>query len=298
MCGRAGRTARAGCASGARAAGRAGRDVIEVQAGREDAADGFFEQVAALHQVLAALGGDSARLARRPDGDRGHSRDGPAQSAVRPLAKHYGADVAVCPAHRPQRKGVVEAAIRFIGGRFWRTLRATSIGEAQQALEHFAAGTSDERRRHGSTVGELGSAEPLRALPASAFPAEIAVERVASRSALGAFEGNRYSVPPGHSGRRVVVRARVSELLLTVFSPAGTLVATYRRAPAGARADDPDRRARPAARAGRPGRVHDPDRVSAQGQPARGRDRVGRARPPALPRRRARTGDLATNTAP
>ena len=37
-------------------------------------------------------------------------------------------------------------------------------------------------------------AEPLRALPAAAYPALIAVERKASRSALVAFEGNRYSV--------------------------------------------------------------------------------------------------------
>ena len=84
-----------------------------------------------------------------------------------PSSDHNGADVAICPPHRPQCKGVAEAAIRFIGGRF----------------------------------GELGAAEPLRALPALAFPAEIVVERQVSRSALVALEGNRYSVPPSHAGR-------------------------------------------------------------------------------------------------
>ena len=129
----------------------------------------FGHLAGALHEVLDALGGtprvwrvDRMATAVIPGTDRLN-----AQFAQ--LAKHYGADVAICPAHRPQRKGVVEAAIGFIGRRFWRTVRATSAGGAQQALEHVAAGPSDNRRRRGSTVGELGSAEPLRGLPALAF---------------------------------------------------------------------------------------------------------------------------------
>lgn len=188
----------------------------------------------ALHAVLVGLGG-TPRVWRV---DRMATAVIPGTDRLNPqfaqLAKHYGADVAVCPAHRPQRKGVVEAAIRFIGGRFWRTARAESMGEAQQALDAWTVRVSDTRRRRGSTVGELGAAEPLRALPTLAFPAEIVVERVASRSALVAFEANRYSVPPEHAGRRVVVRARVGDPQLSVFSPAGTLIATHRRAPAGA----------------------------------------------------------------
>ena len=73
------------------------------------------------------------------------------------MAKHYGVDVAVCPAHRPQRKGVVEAAIKFIGGRWWRTAKAGSMFEAQQSLDTFTVNVSDRRGRRGSTVGGLGS---------------------------------------------------------------------------------------------------------------------------------------------
>jgi transposase len=188
----------------------------------------------ALHQVLEALGG-TPRVWRV---DRMATAVIPGTDRLNPqfaqMAKHYGADVAICPAHRPQRKGVVEAAIRFIGGRWWRTAKATTMLEAQQSLDAFAVGVSDARRRRGSTVGELGAAEPLRALPALAFPAEITVERVCSRSALVAFEGNRYSVPPGHAGRRVVVRARVGEPHLRVLTTTGSLLATHRRASAGA----------------------------------------------------------------
>lgn len=105
--------------------------------------------------------------------------------------------------------------------------------EAQQSLDAFASGVSDARRRQGSTVGELGQAEPLRALPALGFPAQIVVERVASRSALVAFEANFYSVPPGYAGQQLEVRARVAEPHLQILTTAGLKVATHRRAPAG-----------------------------------------------------------------
>jgi hypothetical protein len=193
----------------------------------------FGHLAGALHQVLEALGG-TPRVWRT---DRMATAVIPGTDRLNPqfaqMAKHYGADVAVCPAHRPQRKGVVEAAIKFIGGRWWRTAKADSMADAQRSLDAFAAATSDARRRRTSTVGQLGSAEPLRTLPALAFPAQITVERVCSRSALVAFEGNRYSVPPGHAGRRVVVSSRVGEPHLRVSATTGTLLATHRRASAG-----------------------------------------------------------------
>ncbi|MGH3599982.1 MAG: Mu transposase domain-containing protein [Pseudonocardiaceae bacterium] len=150
------------------------------------------------------------------------------------LAKHYGVDVAICPAHRPQRKGVVEAAIKFIGGRWWRTARAASMLEAQQSLDTFTIRVSDRRGRRGSTIGELGATEPLRGLPALAFAAEIMVERGASRSALVLFETNKYSVAPGYAGQTLTVRARVGEPHLQILTNSGIKVANHRRAPTGA----------------------------------------------------------------
>jgi transposase len=194
----------------------------------------FGHLAGALHEVLVALGG-TARVWRV---DRMATAVIPGTDRLNPqfaeLAKHYGADVAICPAHRPQRKGVVEAAIRLLGGRWWRTARIGSMAAAQQHLDRWQVRVSDARRRRGSTVGALGASEPLRALPALAFPAEIVVERVASRSALVAFEANRYSVGPVFAGKRLTVRARVGEPHLRIFTAAGALVATHRRAPAGA----------------------------------------------------------------
>jgi transposase len=194
----------------------------------------FGHLAGAAHEILSGLGG-TARVWRV---DRRATAVIPGTDRLNPqfaqLAKHYGVDVAVCPAHRPQRKGVVEAAVKFIGGRWWRTAKVASLRAAQQSLDAFTVNVSDRRGRRGSTVGELGKLEPLRPLPELAFPAEIVVDRVASRSALILFETNHYSVPPGYAGQKLAVRARVGEPHLRIVTAQGIKVATHRRAPTGA----------------------------------------------------------------
>jgi transposase len=188
----------------------------------------------AVHEILVGLGG-SSRVWRV---DRMATAVIPGTDRLAPqfahLAKHYGVDVAICPAHRPQRKGVVEAAIKFISGRWWRTARVGSMFEAQQSLDTFTVTISDRRERRQSTVGELGAAEPLQGLPALAFAAEIMVDRVASRSALVVFETNKYSVPPGYARQTLRIRARVGEPELRIVTASGIPVAKHRRAPNGA----------------------------------------------------------------
>ena len=100
----------------------------------------FGHLAGAAHEILVGLGGTS--LVWRVD--RMATAVIPGTDRLNPqfaqIAKHYGVDVAICPAHRPQRKGVVEAAIKFIGGRWWRTAKAGSMREAQQSLDTFTAG--------------------------------------------------------------------------------------------------------------------------------------------------------------
>ena len=84
----------------------------------------FGHLAGALHEILIGLGGTQPGVAGRSDGDRGDRGHGRLNPQFAQLAKHYGVDVAICPPHRPQRKGVVEAAIKFIGGRWWRTAKA------------------------------------------------------------------------------------------------------------------------------------------------------------------------------
>jgi len=161
------------------------------------------------------------------------------QPSFAPVAKHYGAIVEPCPPRRGNRKGAVESAVRYTCGRWWRTMTATTPEEAQLSLDRFFAGPGDARERRlgdgtHTTVGALGDAEPLLALPLVPFPATIEVDRTVTPNATVAFRGNAYSVPPGLNGHELVLRHRLGSGTVEVHSPAGTLLVTHRLAPAGA----------------------------------------------------------------
>lgn len=194
----------------------------------------FGHLAGAMHEILVVLGG-TPRVWRT---DRMATivtpQTGRITADAAALAKHYGAQIAVCPARRAQRKGVVEAAIKYLTRSWWRTAAVATIGEAQRSLDRWSARVADARTRPGGTVGQVGAREPLRALPAAAYPAQIAVERKVSRAALTAFEGNQYSVPPVHAGRTVTVIWRVSQPLVRIVGAHGEIVAEHRRIPAGA----------------------------------------------------------------
>lgn len=87
-------------------------------------------------------------------------------------AKHYGVTVAACPANRPQRKGVVEAGIRYVTQSWWRSAPVSTAAQAQADLDRWSVAVSDRRRRGDSTVGELAATEPLLGLPELPFGAE------------------------------------------------------------------------------------------------------------------------------
>jgi transposase len=195
---------------------------------------GFAHLIEAIDGVLRRLGGttrawrtDRMATVVYPGTDR-------ITREFAQVAKHYGVEVWVCPPRRPQRKGVVEKAIQYVTRSWWRTAPVASLGQAQADLDRWAVAVSDRRKRHGQTIGELAGQEGLLGLPALAFPAQLDVERVVSRSALVAFEGNRYSVAPGLVGQTVTVRARLGELHLEIVSAAGRPVARHSRAPLGA----------------------------------------------------------------
>jgi transposase len=194
----------------------------------------FGHLAAAAHTILAGLGG-TARVWRT---DRMATIVMPGTDRLTVdaanLAKHYGVEIAVCPPRRAQRKGVVEKAIQYLTRSWWRTARVSSPTEAQASLDRWSVEVADRRSRPGGTVAEIGAAEPLRGLPGLAYPAVITMTRQASRSALVPVDGNRYSVPPAHAGRTVTVLARVGDPTIRIVSAAGEIVATHRRAPAGA----------------------------------------------------------------
>ena len=212
--------------------------------------ESFPHLAEALDGVLRRLGG-TARCWRT---DRMATVVRPGTDRLRPeaaaMAKHYGVQITVCPANRPQRKGVVEKAIQYVTQSWWRSAPLSTPAQAQADLDRWCVAVADRRRRGRSTVGELAAAEPLRSLPELPFPAQYREQRVVSREALVAFETNRYSVPPGHASATVEVRARLGELHLEIYTLAGHRIARHRRATRRCRADGPHARAREHARAG------------------------------------------------
>jgi hypothetical protein len=198
-------------------------------------AEDFPHLVEALDLVVRRLGG----LTRRWRFDRMATVCSPSSgrltAAFAAVAKYYTVAVDVCPSRHGNRKGVVEKANHAAAQRWWRTLPDTaSPAEAQASLDRRAAALDGRRRsRDGQklTVAELAAAEPLRPAPAAPYPAQLDVVRVVSAQALVSFRGNQYSVPPGMSASRVVVRHRLGADTLSIATAGGAVVAEHRRAP-------------------------------------------------------------------
>ncbi|MGH3504296.1 MAG: Mu transposase domain-containing protein [Nocardioidaceae bacterium] len=118
---------------------------------------------------------------------------------------------------------------------WWRTVADDATVESAQAgLDRWCARVGDarKRRRDGqpTTVADLAAAEPLAPVPAAPYPATIEVTRVVSAQSLVAFRGNVYSVPPGMTGRQLIVTTRLGDTHLQVATEAGVVLARHRRA--------------------------------------------------------------------
>jgi len=207
--------------------------------------------VEAMDGVMRRLGGTTR--AWRTDRLATVIRPGTAdvQASFVPVAKYYGAIVVPCPPRRGNRKGAVECGVKFMCGRWWRTMTATTPEEAQVSLDRFWASTGDARLRPPGryaepgtlvdgvrpvwpTVGELAEAEALMALPAVPFPATIEELHTVDDRATVAFRGNRYGVNPGLGGVELMLRQRLGTATVEIFTPAGVLMASHRLAPPGA----------------------------------------------------------------
>jgi hypothetical protein len=151
------------------------------------------------------------------------------------VAKHYGVRVSICPPRSGHRKGVVEKTNHTAAQRWWRTLAdELTVEQAQADCDRFAAVRGDTRLRPTAdgkaSVATVAAAEPLRPLPATAYPIMITETRSVSRQALVAYRGNRYSVPPELAGGHVTVSQPVGANHLDIATTAGIVVARHRLA--------------------------------------------------------------------
>jgi len=213
--------------------------------------------IEAMDGVLRRLGGNARRWRVDRMATVVDPKTGIVQPSFVPVAKHYGVSVVACPPRRGNRKGSVEKSIHFATGRFWRTMTATRIDDAQRQLDRFCERTGDrrprsiakleelvgkesavtflaERGRKRPSVADLAELERLRPLPAACYPATVEEHNRVGVSALVPFEGNAYSVPPGLIGAEVAVRHRLGAPGIEIVSGAGVLLAShYRETPGG-----------------------------------------------------------------
>ena len=213
--------------------------------------------IEAMDGVLRRLGGNARRWRFDRMATVVDPKSGIVQSSFVPVAKHYGASVVACPPRRGNRKGSVEKSIHFATQRFWRTMTATNVEDAGHQLDRFCERTGDRRPRSIAkleelvgqeaavtflaarghkrpSVGDLAELERLRPLPAACYPATVEDHNTVGPSALVAFEGNAYSVPPGLIGAQVTVCHRLGSTGIEIMSAAGILLAShYRQTPGG-----------------------------------------------------------------
>jgi transposase len=151
------------------------------------------------------------------------------------VAKHYGVAVAICPARRGNRKGVVEKVNHTAAQRWWRTLAdEATVEQAQASVDRFARVRGDTRIRATadgrSSVAVVAKAEPLQPLPATPYPVIVSEQRTASRQALVSYRGNRYSVPPELAANSVVVSHPVGGQFCDIATVTGIVIARHRLA--------------------------------------------------------------------
>jgi len=100
-----------------------------------------------IDAVLHRLGGTANRWRVDRMATVISPKTGKVQTSFLPVAKHYGVGVDPCPPRRGNRKGSVEKSIHYATQRFWRTMTATTMEDAQVQLDRFCEHIADKRPR-------------------------------------------------------------------------------------------------------------------------------------------------------
>lgn len=127
------------------------------------------------------------------------------------LGGHNHVSLRVCPVRRPQQKGRVERAIRYLRDRFFAARPIRSLEQGNQELLVFFDQVAHVRPHPtlaGRTVADCLEEEKGRLLPLPPEPMSTDLVKPVVVDKLGfiQFDTNRYSVEPGHvEGTRTLV---------------------------------------------------------------------------------------------
>jgi transposase len=158
--------------------------------------------------------------------------------SYRECARHYGFQVDPTPVRSPEKKGKVEAAVKYVKRNFFAArhaeLDAGALGRELTRWTREIAG----QRRHGTTqrrpleVFTTIEQPALRALPVAAYVPTVWHTARVHPDAHVCVGRALYSVPWPLIGEQVLVRA--TPTALTIYA-ADARVATHERVPAGRR---------------------------------------------------------------
>jgi transposase len=158
-------------------------------------------------------------------------REPTVQRAYAECAEGYGFKIDACPPRQPQKKGRVEAGVKFIKRSFIPLREFRSLTEANQQLHSWVLRVGN--RRHGSTyrqpLRQFSEVEKsvLTALPTVAPEPAVWAQPKVHRDGHVQFEKNLYSVPFRLIGCSLWLRATAA--LVQVFDDSHQLVASHLR---------------------------------------------------------------------
>jgi transposase len=170
------------------------------------------------------------------------SHDPVVQRSYAECAEGYGFKIEPCPPADPQKKGIVEAGVKYVKGNF---LPARSFRDLADLNAQARLWVMDEagRRRHGTTgVAPLARFEPekplMQPLPAIAPDLGVWTRLLVHRDCHVQFDYALYSAPFTLVGKRLWVRA--TDTTVSLYDET-RLVATHPRLRRrGARSSVPD----------------------------------------------------------
>jgi len=150
---------------------------------------------------------------------RACARDPEVQRAYAECAEGYGFRIDACPPRDPQKKGIVEAGVKYVKGNFLPTRRFRDLADLNAQVREWVLQVAGQRT-HGTTrVRPLESFAVERALllPLPAVPPDLGSwhQVAVHRDCHVSFERGLYSVPFTLVGKRLWLRA--TDSVVTVY---------------------------------------------------------------------------------
>lgn len=142
------------------------------------------------------------------------------------FSRHYSFAIHPCTPYRPNEKGRVERVIRDIRS-FLYTQQPKDLTDLNRLVDKWQNIRNNTLHSiTGRSPSDASFEEPLKKLPAIAYPAKRIVVATVSKTGFVEVDSNRYSVPSRYSGKSVTIALYPEKVEVIVNSHP---VASHRR---------------------------------------------------------------------